>query len=234
MVMCSEKADGKAFCQPPEVPVSDRMENDRDCLPFSKQYFSSSRATSTLAVLDALSNTSELSQRELARRLDVSVAVINQLLRDLQSRGLLLFEARNGKSYRYILTADGKRLRVEMLSLRKIESINIYSALKDHIRNIATKLCKKNILKICLFGASETCEVVLMTLFDMPFRVVAIMDNDTSKHGTLFHGYIVSHPQVLDSVDAQAVLLTTFGRQREIREQIQPLCRAKGMEIVSL
>jgi hypothetical protein len=63
---------------------------------------------------------------------------------------------------------------------------------------------------------------------------VALVDNDTSKHGTVFHGYVISSPLVLGSVECQAVLIASFGRHAEIREQLAPLCRARGVEIVGL
>jgi hypothetical protein len=63
---------------------------------------------------------------------------------------------------------------------------------------------------------------------------MALVDNDVAKHGTIFHGYVVSSPRILELVDCQAVLITSFGRQSEIREQLTPLCQTRGVEIVSL
>jgi DNA-binding MarR family transcriptional regulator len=208
--------------------------NNFNVLPLRKQYYAPSKETWVLALLDALSRDSDLTQRDLARRLGISGAVVNQHLRELQERGLIVFEARNGKSYRYVLTLEGERLRDEMVSRCSSEAIHIYTALKRHVRERLDWLRSRNISRIVMFGASETCEVVLSALSDMPLKVLALVDNDDAKHGTLFHGYVVSSPLILESVDCQAVLITSFGRQTEIREQLAPLCRARGVEIVSL
>ncbi len=133
-----------------------------------------------------------------------------------------------------MLTPEGERLRGEMISRCTSEAIHIYTALKRHCRERLEWLRSRGILKIAMFGASETCEVVISALGGMPFRVMALVDNDASKHGTIFHGHVVSSPQVLGVVDCQAVLITSFGRQFEIREQLAPLCRTRGLEIVSL
>jgi len=211
-----------------------RSMNDFTVLPLRKQYYAPSKDTWMLAILDALSLDSDRSQRDLARRLGLSGAVINQRLRELQTRGLILFQARNGKSYRYVLTPEGERLREEMVSRCTSEAIHIYTALKRHCRERLEWLRARNIQKIAMFGASETCEVVISALSDMPFKVMALVDNDVAKHGTVFHGYVVSSPRILELVDCQAVLITSFGRQSEIREQLTPLCQTRGVEIVSL
>ncbi len=211
-----------------------RPMNDLTVLPLRKQYYVPSKDTWVLAILDALSLDSDLSQRDLARRVGISGAVVNQRLRELQTRGLIVFEARNAKSYRYPLTPEGERLREEMVSRCTSEAIHIYTAIKRHCRLRLEWLRARNIQKIAMFGASETCEVVISALSDMPFKVMALVDNDVAKHGTVFHGYVVSSPRILELVDCQAVLITSFGRQSEIREQLAPLCRTRGVEIVSL
>ncbi len=203
-------------------------------LPLDTQYFAPSRDTWVLAILDALCHDSGLSQRDLARKLGVSGAVVNQHLRELQERGLIRFEARNGKSYRYIPTPDGQALRADMARDFSSEAIRIYAALKRQVGERLHGLARDNIERIALFGASETCEVALSVLAGLPIKVLAVVDNDLDKQGGLFHGYVVSPPHVLEMVDCQAVLITSFGRRDEIRQQLEPLCLARGMEMVSL
>ena len=208
--------------------------NNFAVLPLRKQYYAPSKGAWVLAILDALSRDPELSQRDLAKRLDISGAVVNQHLRELHARNLILFEARNRKSYRYVLTAEGERMRLEMASGCSSEAIHIYTALKEYVRDRLQELQKRGIDKIVLFGASETCEVALSVLSGMPLKVMALVDNDAAKHGTLFHGYVVSSPRILEAVDCQAVLITSFGRQGEIYAQLELLDRARGLEVVTL
>ncbi len=204
-------------------------------LPLATQYFAPSRDTWVLAILDALRHESSLSQRDLARRLGLSGAVVNQYLRELQERGLIRFEARNGKSYRYVPTSEGEAVHAEMLLGFSSEAIRLYSALKRQVADRLEELPRANIDRIALFGASETCEVALSVLAAMPaVKVLALVDNDPDKQGTIFHGYVVSPPHVLEMVDCQAVLITSFGRRDEIRQQLEPLCLARGVEMVSL
>lgn len=203
-------------------------------LPLATQYFAPSRDTCVLAILNTLRHGSEISQRDLARQLGLSGAVVNQHLRDLQERGLIRFEAKNGKSYRYVPTAEGETLCADMAREFSSEAVRIYGALKRQVGERLWGLVRDNIERIALFGASETGEVALSVLAGIPVKVLAVLDNDPNKQGTFFHGHVVSPPHVLEMVNAQAVLITSFGGRDEIRQQLQPLCLARGMEMVSL
>ncbi len=126
----------------------------------------------------------------------------------------------------------GEEERRRMFTTYSSEIVRIYSELKRTIKERMDILHKKGVTKISLFGASETCEVVLSAIGDGPFQVVAVLDNDPEKHGKLFHGHVVSPPHVLESVSCQVVVVTSFGQQREIYEQLASY--DKKFEVVKL
>ena len=198
------------------------------------KYIKPSKETRVLAILDSLSHDSALSQYELGRRLKLSGAMVNQYLKLLQEQNLIEYRPVNGKSYRYVLTSGGEKSRRQMFSDYSSETIRLYTNVKDFILSKLRSLERRERKRIALFGASETCEVVLSALRDTAFQVVAVVDNDVEKHGSLFHGYIISSPVVLDQVDSQAVVITSFGRQDEIYLQLQSVSQRRGLEIVRL
>jgi len=198
------------------------------------KYIKPSKETRVLAILDSLSQDAALSQFELGRRLKLSGAMVNQYLKLLQAKNLIEFRPVNGKSYRYVLTSGGEKSRRQMFSDYSSETIRLYTNIKDFILSKLRNLELRGSKKIALFGASETCEVVLSALRDTGFQVVVVVDNDVDKHGTLFHGYVISSPLVLEHVDCQAVVITSFGRQDEIHQQLQPISIKRGLETVRL
>jgi FlaA1/EpsC-like NDP-sugar epimerase len=160
--------------------------------------------------------------------------MVNQYLKLLQEQKLIEYRPVNGKSYRYVLTSGGEKSRRQMFSDYSSETIRLYTNIKDFIISKLRSLESRGRKKIALFGASETGEVVLSALRDTGFQVVAVVDNDVDKHGALFHGYVISSPLVLDHVDCQAVVITSFGRQDEIHQQLQPVSTRRGLETVRL
>jgi DNA-binding MarR family transcriptional regulator len=195
-------------------------------------YLKPSKSTRVLAILDALSRDSSLSQFELGKQLNLSGAMVNQYLKQLQGNGLVEFLPVNGKSYRYTLTDQGQQSRRQMFSDYSSETVRLYTTIKDFVLEKLKTLRKEGKRRLGLFGAAETCEVVLSALRDTEFQIVVLLDNDTRKQGQIFNGHVVSAPHVLDQVDCDAVVITSFGKQTEIYEQLKPYSEKRGFQIV--
>lgn len=199
-----------------------------------REFIKPSKVARVLSILDALASDSDLSQQELGQRSGLSGAMVNQYLRELSAEGMIHYIPANGKSFRYVLTDQGDTLRRRMFSTYSSELVRLYSSLKRTILDKLKVLERKGVRKVVLFGASETCEVVLSAMRDSAFEVVAVVDNDPEKHGKIFHGQVIASPRILDDLRCQAVIVTTFGRQDEICGQLSPLSHNTGMEIVRL
>lgn len=199
-----------------------------------REFIKPSKVARVLSILDALATDSDLSQQELGQRSGLSGAMVNQYLRELSAEGMIRYIPANGKSFRYVLTDQGDTLRRRMFSTYSSELVRLYSSLKRTILDKLKVLERKGVRKVVLFGASETCEVVLSAMRDSAFEVVAVVDNDPEKHGKIFHGQVIASPRILDDLRCQAVIVTTFGHQDEICGQLSPLSHNTGMEIVRL
>ncbi|WP_243438345.1 winged helix-turn-helix transcriptional regulator [Fundidesulfovibrio soli] len=201
----------------------------------NKTFYRPSKEARQLAILDALSQDGQVSQKELGRRANLSGAMVNQYLRLMEDEGLVRYEPVNGKSFRYSLTERGEASRRAMFASFSSETVQIYTALKAAIQSRLAGLKARGLKKLALFGASETCEVVLQALRAAGgFEVVALVDNDPDKAGKTLGGHVISPPVALKSLRPQAVVITSFGRQEEIYEQLAGLCRSNSVEIVRL
>jgi DNA-binding MarR family transcriptional regulator len=201
----------------------------------NKNYYRPSKDARRLAILDSLAQDGSVSQTELGRRANISGAMVNQYLKEMADDNLIAFERVNGKSFRYLLTADGEAKRRAMFSTFSSETVQIYTALKAAIAGKLASLRARGIVKLALFGASETCEVVLLALRAAGgFDVVALVDNDPAKAGKTLGGYVISPPVVLESIRPQAVVITSFGCQEEIYDQLKALRERHNLEIIRL
>lgn len=198
------------------------------------KYLKPSKETRVLAILDSLASDSGLSQFELGRRLCLSGAMINQYLRSLQEQELVRFTPLNGKSYRYELTEKGNASRERMFADYSCETIQLYTTVKRFVQSKLDGLVEQGKERLVLFGASETCEVVLSALAGSNFQILALLDNAQGKQGRSFHGHVISHPAILEQLDCDAVVITSFGKQNEIYDQLLPLSQRKGFLIVRI
>lgn len=203
-------------------------------LTLKQDFFKPTKELRSLAIMEALAADSALSQQDLGERSAMSSAMVNQYLREMQTSHMVDFIPVNGKSYRYNLTDAGAERRRALFGAYCAEVVRAYSALKRMVREKLAPLEQKGLTRLALFGASETCEVVLSALLHSPFRILALVDSDPDKHGQTFHGHVVSPPTALANLDCQAVLITSFGRQDEIYRQLTANNPQSGWEIVRL
>jgi len=201
----------------------------------NKTYYRPSKTARYLAILDTLAQDSMVSQNELGRRANLSGAMVNQYLKEMVDNELIEYERVNGKSFRYLLTGEGEARRQAMFSNFSSETVQIYTALKKAIASKLTSLKARELKKLILFGASETCEIVLQALQATGgFEVMALVDNDPAKAGKTLGGHVISPPVALESLRPQAVVITSFGCQEEIYRQLRALYEQHNVEIIRL
>ncbi len=152
----------------------------------------------------------------------------------MATAGYIEFEPVNARSFNYNLTPAGESLRQGLFDQYCVEMVQGYTTLKQMIRNKLAPLRRRGLLRVALFGASETCEVVVSSLRNTDFRIVALLDSDPAKQGMTFLGMVISPPMVLASLNCQVVVITSFSRQEEIGRQIDCECSSRNLEIVRL
>lgn len=203
-------------------------------LLLNKDSFKPSTALRTLAIMEAIADNPKLSQQELSTLSAMSSAMVNQYLKNLRDSNLIQYVRVNGKSYSYRLTPSGQGKRRELLGLYCTEIVQSYSSLKELVRKKLEPLSRDGIRGLALYGASETCEVVLSAIIGTDFMVTTLADSDPAKHGRTFHGHVIEPPSALENGQCQAVVITSFAKKDEIFEQLSKNPALKGLEIVRL
>jgi DNA-binding MarR family transcriptional regulator len=199
-----------------------------------KQFLKPNKLTRVLALLENVDLNPEITQAELARKTSLSPAMVNSYIKNFQSEELIELVKVNGKCFRYELTDQGKARRRNLLGQYMAEIVQIYSNLKESIRKKIDLISASQIRTLALFGASETCEIVLSVLTPSDPKILMVIDNDRSKQGHPFHGHVVAPPQLLEAVALDAVLITSFGRHEEIHRQLEPVSQKRHLQIHTL
>ncbi|QXM06685.1 winged helix-turn-helix transcriptional regulator [Crassaminicella indica] len=118
-------------------------------------------------ILEILSGDSNISQRDIAKKTNMSLGMVNTLIKKCVKKGLIKIENLNARSVRYILTPKGieekakKTLEYVSKSYRAILLINSY------IKEVTQEQIKKR-KKIIVVGSNdEMKEIIVHTLNDM-------------------------------------------------------------------
>lgn len=197
-------------------------------------FFKPGKDTRVLSLLEGIHTSGRTSQNELGTKADLSGAMVNKYIKDLQAGGLVNPIPINGKCFEYQLTAKGETARNQMMGQYCAEIVRIYSSLKQSLLSKFEDLHKNGATTLALFGASETCEIVYNALKDTNFRIATVVDNDPRKQGEPFFGHIIASPEVLAHIRCDAVIITSFGKQEEIYEHCLKFQAQQTFNIIRL
>lgn len=190
------------------------------------------KAFRRLTILLTLNHSPRISQHKIAQETKLSSAMVNSYIRELVANGLIKISNRNNRDCNYQLTIAGKKELTRLLMEYSAEIVQFYAQTKNELSaRVAMLLNGGEETRIVLYGASETCELVLRAMENFPQATVAgIVDSLPEKHNTLFHGFTIRKPKDIAALKPDWVLITSYAKQDEIYKATKHL-EKKGILI---
>lgn len=164
-------------------------------------------------------------QRELSRRLNISLGLVNTFLKRLVNKGYFKVKTMPKNRAKYFLTPEGlarkSRLTVEYLNY----SLNFYKDIKGLLLNRYKEMEGKNVKKILFYGAGEVAELAYLYLQLANIRLVGIIDD--KQNGKNFFGLRIAPIDRIEQMDWDMVLLTRL----EDTDQIIKSLLERGVDL---
>ena len=158
------------------------------------------------------------SQRELSRRLGLSLGLVNAFLKRLANRGYFKVKTMPRNRVKYFLTPKGLARKSNLTVKYLRYSVNFYKEIKNLLLNKYKEMEENKLNSIIFFGAGEVAELAYLYLQLTNMRLVGIVDD--MQNGNDFFEYKVEGLDRLDRGDWDTVLLT---RLEDIDQDIQSL-----------
>lgn len=198
-------------------------------------FLSPGKSLRELSLLLAVHHGSRVTQSMLAEETNLSPARVNSYLKELSGQGHLSIRPRNQRDYHYSLSPVGEDRLGALLLDFSAEIVRLYAQVKRELaRRLAQQLPLERRCRVVLFGAADTAELVIQALQEVPLaEIVGLVDNNQDKWGQQVLGHSVLPPTVLLSLRPDFLIVSSFGRQREIVDSIHWL-RERGVEIITL
>lgn len=150
------------------------------------QIFKPSPIYNELQILTLISEHDDLTQRDIAKHLNVSSTIVNEYLTTFFDNGLIIKDYKSKKIVLYKITKKGierrKHLNMEYLKA----SLNVYTLAKEECASFLTALYNDGYKDVLFYGAGEVCELLLFVIndtLDLKINVNAVIDDDESKIG---------------------------------------------------
>lgn len=125
-----------------------------------------------LALLDQINVDPDITQANLADKLDVAVGTVNWHLKRLIAKGYVKAKRAQRKKLRYIITSEGLALRAR-LTVNYIENqMRLYSQTRKHVKDLLGEISKLGYGEVRVEGDSEISDVCRLTCLEQGLEVV--------------------------------------------------------------
>jgi DNA-binding MarR family transcriptional regulator len=162
----------------------------------------------TLKILEEIEKSSRLSQRYLAKYLNISLGLVNSFLKRLAKKGFYKVATAPKNRIKYMLTPKGI-VEKNRLTYAYIQfSFQFYLNARHKINRTLKKLEEDGTQDIIFFGTSDLAEITYASLQETPLKFKAVVD-DQNK-GNLFLGHPIQSFDALNTVSFDKILITAF------------------------
>ena len=160
-----------------------------------------------LKMLEALSENPAQTQRDLSKKLKISLGLVNSFTKRLTKKGYFKITTIPKNRMRYALTAKGLSEKANLTYRYILHSIEYYKDTRAKFKSLFSRLSKLNKKKIYFFGVSELAEIAYMTLQETDLCLAGIIDEEQA--GSTFMGVTIKGISGLKKLSADDIVVIT-------------------------
>jgi predicted transcriptional regulator len=171
--------------------------------PATSQPESDRNAEIILGVLNAIDRDQHVTQRSVARDLNIALGLANAYLKRCVTKGLVKMREAPARRYAYYLTRKGfaekSRLTTEYLS----SSFAFFRNARHQMSSVLDEASQRRWAHLALAGGGDLAEIAMLCARDRPLTFVAVIDPHGA--GRLHDIPVVQQLQDIDAVDAVVI-----------------------------
>jgi DNA-binding MarR family transcriptional regulator len=146
-------------------------------------------AATMVALLSAVSDSTQHTQRSLAGRLDVALGLANALLRRCVAKGLIKIQDAPARRYAYYLTPKGFTEKSRLVAEYLETSLNFFRHARSQYEEMFMALAAQGVSRAAIAGSGELAEIALLSASAAGITVSAVIA--PGRNDDLFHGRMV-------------------------------------------
>lgn len=186
-----------------------------------------------LNILREVASNTRITQAELASRCSLSVAMVNNYMKDLCNNDLLEYHRKSVKNVSYHLTPAGIR-QLETLQGELIgEMVRLFAVAKKQLSDRIMDQASSVLQRVVLYGTGHLAQLAFHALELSGVRVIGVCDDNPELIGGDFCGREVVSPSQVRFMAPDAVIITDTPRTDEILENLGSLLH-QGIELIRL
>ena len=172
----------------------------------------------SLKILEEIDSDQKLTQRDLSKKLDISLGLANSFVKRLANKGYLKITTIPKSRIKYILTPKGVAEKTRLTYQYIQFSFEFYRKTRKKLRELFKGLNARGVKRIVFFGVSEFAEIAYISLQETPIKIVALVDDEEA--GEELIGYKVENSTILHSISFDKILITSISLKDTALESI--------------
>jgi len=172
----------------------------------------------TLQILEEIDKDQAPSQRELARKLNVSLGLVNSFVKRLSHKGYFKVTTIPRNRINYIMTPEGfsekTRLTYEYIQY----SYRFYKDARQKLQTLFKDFSDEGVQHIVFYGTSDFAEIAYLSLQETKIQLVEVVDDHHA--GRKFFNTMVKEPAILNSLLYDRILLTAIDSKETVLQRL--------------
>jgi DNA-binding MarR family transcriptional regulator len=168
----------------------------------------------SLLLLDEISKGEPVSQRDLSKKLNVALGLVNSYIKNLVSKGYVTIKTIPSKRYAYYLTSKGFAEKTRLTYHHLQNFTNLYREARRDFKELFSNLYNEGVKSVIFAGADESAEIAYLSLQEFDIRFAGIAD--VERAGKDFFKYKIMPLERIKEIDADFIIVSSFLKRDEI------------------
>jgi DNA-binding MarR family transcriptional regulator len=170
----------------------------------------------TLKLFEAIEENNSQSQRELSRKLEISLGLVNSLLKRIVKKGFYKIISVDKNKLKYILTPKGVAEKTVLTYRFITHSLKYYEDMRDKLQMIFSKLEQRNVQRVVFLGVSGFAEIAFVAIKGSKLNLVGVADENQCNRK--FFGMQVVNMSFFENDIYDAVVITAIERSDSLKK----------------
>ena len=186
-----------------------------------------------LNILRELAASDRVTQAKLSQACSLSVAMINNYMKELCRSGLIEYHRKSAKTVTYHLTASGAGYLAELQAELIDEMVDLFAAAKEQVRTCILSQARPGMKRAVVYGCGHLAEIVYHALDLAGVQILGICDDTIEAIGSDFCGRQVLSPMQIRFLAPDAVIVAESERTEDVCRILASLS-GTGIQIIRL
>ena len=169
-------------------------------------------------LLDEISKGEPLSQRDLSKKLNLALGLVNSYIKNLVSKGYITIKAIPAKRYAYYLTPKGFAEKTRLTYYHLQNFTNLYREARRDFKELFNRLYEEGVKSVVFAGADEAAEIAYLSLQEFNIEFAGILDNE--RAGNDFFKCKIMPFEKIKEIEADFIIVSSFLKKDEIYKKL--------------